>query len=184
MVVGNRLFQLCCSAYLLSAPLLCCWASLCLALHLFILFVFGVSYPLCHHNFQHWMSWLGWWWRVQQSVISMLNSRISWINRDLNAHCAFGVFLKACLLQRLLSIISKLPWLSHAWLLHALCVRGAFCLWHMQLIACLPVKFTCDWGFICLVALWLTGLWQARHLKASFAVIFRNMNLGQQARWI
>jgi len=85
------------------------------------------------------MSWLGWWWRVQQSVISMLNSRISWINRDLNAHCAFGVFLKACLLQRLLSIISKLPWLSHAWLLHALCVRGAFCLWHMQLIACLLV---------------------------------------------
>ena len=55
-----------------------------------------------HRNFQHWMPWLGWWWRVQQNVISMLSSRISWINRNLIVHCAFGTFLKACLLQRLL----------------------------------------------------------------------------------
>lgn len=125
----------------------CVWASLCLVNPLYSFLFQGVN-PLCHHNFQHWMSWLGWWWRVQQSVISMLNSRISWINRDLNAHCAFGVFLKACLLQRLFfNIPEAMPWLSHAWLVHALCVTAAMPLTHVMdsLSACLlhPIEDRC-----------------------------------------
>ena len=35
---------------------------------------------------QHWMPWLGCWWRVQQSVISMLSCRSLWANRNLNVH--------------------------------------------------------------------------------------------------
>ena len=167
-------------------PLFCSCLLLCLGItapclpNLFIL-VSRVLNPLCHHNFQHWMSWLGWWWRVQQSVISMLNSRISWINRDLNAHCAFGVFLKACLLQRLSSYINELPWLSHAWLVHALCVTADMPLTHAvhSLTACHlhPIEDRC------LVAcMWLVpGL--SFQCFAS-CICFRNMNLGQQARWI
>ena len=97
-------------------------------------------YFLYLNNFQHWMSWLGWWWRVQQNVISMLNSRISWINRNLNAHCAFGVFLKTYLLQRLFSNINKPLWFSHVWwLLHVLCVTADMLLTHAvhtSLFAC------------------------------------------------
>lgn len=96
--------------------------SVCYCIEMFL--VFGWVYPVCQYNFQHWMSWLGWWWRVQQSVISMLNSRISWINRNLNAHCAFGVFLKACLFQRLISNINVLLWHSHTKPSHALRVRA------------------------------------------------------------
>ena len=79
----------------------------------FILFV-GFPHTYLPYNFQHWMPWLGWWWRVQQSVISMLNSRISWINRDLNVYCAFGLFLKACLFQRLCdyTIMPTLIWIG------------------------------------------------------------------------
>ena len=119
-----------CHAGCCYAMATCCCGLCIIEPCLSIMFSFqGVS-PLCHHNFQHWMSWLGWWWRVQQNVISMLNSRISWINRDLNAHCAFGVFLKACLLQRMFSIINKLSWLCHAWLLYALCVTANLPLTH------------------------------------------------------
>ena len=91
------------------------------------------------HNFQHWMPWLGWRWRVQRSVISMLNSRISWIIRTLNTHCAFGVFLKACLLQCLVSwhqqsVVAQ-PCLVAACFLCQLTI----CFWHMQCIVYQPV---------------------------------------------
>ena len=123
----------------------------------------GVSSQLLTPQFQHWMPWLGWWWRVQQSVISMLNSRISWINRDLNAHCAFGVFPKACLLQRLFSNINKL---CHGLAMLGLCmlyVSQLICLWHMQYIACLLA--TCIRSRIDALLL-VCGLCQAWHFNA------------------
>ena len=54
------------------------------------------------HNFQRRMSRLEQRWRAQRSVISIVNCRIPWTNRDLNVYCAFGISLKACLLQCLL----------------------------------------------------------------------------------
>ena len=54
------------------------------------------------HNFQRWMSRLGQRWRAQRSVITFVNCRIPWINRALNACCAFGIYLTACLLWCLL----------------------------------------------------------------------------------
>ena len=51
------------------------------------------------YNFQRWMSWLEQRWRAQRSAISIVNCRIPWTNRILNAYCAFGISLKACFLQ-------------------------------------------------------------------------------------
>ena len=63
----------------------------------------GDSSPHCiKHNFQRRMSRLEQRWRAQRSVISIVNCRIPWTNRDLNVYCAFGIYLKACLLQCLL----------------------------------------------------------------------------------
>ena len=65
----------------------------------------GLSTYCIKHNFQRRMSRLEQRWRAQRSVISIVNCRIPWINRDLNVHCAFGISLKACLLQSLLYIL-------------------------------------------------------------------------------
>ena len=54
-----------------------------------------------YHNFQRLMSRLEQRWRAQRSVISIVNCRIPWTNRDLNVYCALGISLKACLLQSL-----------------------------------------------------------------------------------
>ena len=74
-----------------------------------LIFVSGVSLLilLCNYlrnNFQRLMSRLEHWWRAQRSVISIVNCRIPWTNRVLNAYCAFGISLKACLLQSLLHL--------------------------------------------------------------------------------
>ena len=61
-----------------------------------------VCYNWLNHNFQRWMSRLGQRWRAQRSVITFVNCRIPWINRALNACCAFGIYLTACLLWCLL----------------------------------------------------------------------------------
>ena len=71
------------------------------------------------YNFQRRMSRLEQRWRAQRSVISIVNCRIPWTNRDLNVYCAFGLFLKACLLQCLLIFMPlthancSLTWCSH-----------------------------------------------------------------------
>ena len=49
------------------------------------------------------MSRLAYRGRAQQSVISIVNCKIPRITRILNVHCAFGVSLKACLLQCLIN---------------------------------------------------------------------------------
>ena len=58
-----------------------------------------MAFVIIPYNFQRWMSWLEHRWRAQRSAISILNCRIPWTNRNLNAYCAFGISLKACLLQ-------------------------------------------------------------------------------------
>ena len=81
----------------------------------------------CHfsYNFQRRMSRLEQRWRAQRSVISIVNCRIPWTNRDLNVYCAFGISLKACLLQCLLIFmphaISKAIWFC---LCAYLCVKA------------------------------------------------------------
>ena len=61
--------------------------------------------PLIIYNFQRWMSRLEQRWRAQRSAISIVNCRIPWIDRNLNAYCVFGISLKACLLQCLHVVI-------------------------------------------------------------------------------
>ena len=47
-------------------------------------------------NFQRRMSRLEQRWRAQRSVISIVNCRIPWTNRDLNVHCAFHKQTSGC----------------------------------------------------------------------------------------
>ena len=111
-------------------PLLWSYRYLCttqMCLPLFLRVVSGPSF--FEHNFQRRMSRLEQRWRAQRSVISIVNCRIPWTNRDLNVYCAFGLFLKACLLQCLLIFMP----LTHAKSLGA--VMGA----------CLCVKEFCPW---------------------------------------
>ena len=79
------------------------WLPLCLNDVCFVIsnVSYGVGDHLCasYYNFQRRMSRLEQRWRAQRSVISNVNCRKPWINRDLNVYCAFGISLKACLLQ-------------------------------------------------------------------------------------
>ena len=61
--------------------------------------------PFSTYNFQRWMSRFEQRWRAQRSAISIVNCRIPWTDRDLNAYCAFGISLKACLLQCLCFVV-------------------------------------------------------------------------------
>ena len=96
-----------------------------------------VPCPLIY-NLQWWMSWLEHWWRAQRSVISIVNCRIPWINRILNVFCAFGTFLRACLLQSLLLLLPVAFGGSASCASVRPCVsRNTFsCPWHTQ-CACL-----------------------------------------------
>ena len=82
---------------------------------------------IAFHNFQRRMSRLEQRWRAQRSVINIVNCRIPWTNRDLNVYCAFGISLKACLLQCLYLLM---PVASCSFLVLAacayLCVRLRF----------------------------------------------------------
>ena len=70
--------------------------------------------PCAAHNFQRWMSRFEQRWRAQRSAISIVNCRIPWTDRDLNAYCAFGISLKACLLQCLFCVVSAAVAFKHA----------------------------------------------------------------------
>jgi hypothetical protein len=65
----------------------------------------GLIHAIASYNFQRRMSRLEQRWRAQRSVINIVNCRIPWTNRYLNVYCAFGISLKACLLQCLLLFI-------------------------------------------------------------------------------
>ena len=133
------------------------------------------------YNFQRRMSRLEQRWRAQRSVISIVNCRIPWTNRDLNVYCAFGLFLKACLLQCLLIFMP----LTHAKSLGA--VMGA----------CLCVKEFCPWrieytGSVTneqlnkhsLVSLLLYSCWLIACSSSQLWAVIQDMKLGQQTRWI
>jgi len=49
------------------------------------------------------MSWFPHRWRTQRNAIRNANCRIQWIIKPLNAPCASGTFLGACLLECLLT---------------------------------------------------------------------------------
>ena len=136
------------------------------------------------NNFQHWMPWLGWRWRVQQSVINMLNSRIPWINRDLNVHCAFRLLLKACLFQ-CLCIHAHMQHAAAAWIIAccgvSLCVRAICSSWHRQCIVLLVARWSLCLGVSASAAVWRRS--NSCELVAC-QCCYQNMNLGQQARWI
>ena len=97
-------------------------------------YCFGwLSTSCIEYNFQRRMSRLEQRWRAQRSVISIVNCRIPWTNRDLNVYCAFGISLKACLLQCLLIFMPPTP--SKAIWKCRVCVfvcQGASCPWRIQ----------------------------------------------------
>ena len=89
-------------------------------------FILGGWPPvIASYNFQRRMSRLEQRWRAQRSVISIVNCRIPWTNRDLNVYCAFGISLKACLLQCLLIFMPPLSSKSFGYFVCAyLCVKA------------------------------------------------------------
>ena len=121
----------------------CCICSALLSYTLYCFqFIVGFVPCLLSYNLQWWMSWLEHWWRAQRSVISIVNCRIPWINRILNVFCAFGTFLRACLLQSLLLLLPVTLGGSASSVSVCLCVsRITFlCPWHTQ-CAC---SYGCD----------------------------------------
>ena len=127
--MGSRVVDQYRTVFLYCEATVICWTTF------VYVFCFGWSTTSCIiHNFQRRMSRLEQRWRAQRSVISIVNCRIPWINRDLNVYCAFGICLKACLLQCLLILMpltccTKLVWCSHV------CVfvcQGASRPWRIQ----------------------------------------------------
>ena len=93
-----------------------CRNALCISM---LLSMVAFAILIHEHNFQRRMSRLEQRWRAQRSVISIVNCRIPWTNRDLNVYCAFGISLKARLLQCLLIFMP----LTYSNLLVLSCVR-------------------------------------------------------------
>ena len=119
----------------------------------FIEYLVGFVPCLLSYNLQWWMSWLEHWWRAQRSVISIVNCRIPWINRILNVFCAFGTFLRACLLQSLLLLLPVTLGSSASSVSVCLCVSGitpSFP-WHTQC--------ACSCGFDAQHMYWTLVFW-------------------------
>ena len=95
-----------------------------------------VCYNWLNHNFQRWMSRLGQRWRAQRSVITFVNCRIPWINRALNVFCAFGIYLKACLLWCLLGLI-PVAWTADGAYLLPVCMCAQWCASHHCCAECM-----------------------------------------------
>ena len=117
----------------LRTVFLCCEATIGLKCNVSAYRSWWSSTCFIDYNFQRRMSRLEQRWRAQRSVISIVNCRIPWTNRDLNVYCAFGISLKACLLQCLLIFMppahSKAIWYCRV------CVfvcQGALCPWRIQ----------------------------------------------------
>ena len=88
--------------------------------------------------FQRWMFRFEQRWRVQRSAISIVNCRIPWADRVLNTCCAFGIYLKVCLLQCSFHCFNK-------------CLRSVTVSFCASICVRLRV-FTleaCDWNIIC-----------------------------------
>ncbi len=59
--------------------------------------LFHLSWYIIKYNFQQRMSRLLQRWRTQRNAIRNANCRTSWIIKILNAHCASGICLVACM---------------------------------------------------------------------------------------
>ena len=137
------------------------------------------------YNFQRWMSRFEQRWRVQRSAISIVNCRIPWADRDLNTYCAFGIFLKACVLQCLFALILKM--LLYVYIHVMVCCSSNSV--DIRVDMCLRVR---DWQdrcvsislqiLLCLKPIVLAALWV---LLSRFRFNKHYvMKLGLQTRWI
>ena len=89
-------------------------------------------------HFQRLMSRFEQRWRAQRSAISIVNCRIPWADSVLNTCCAFGTYLKVCLLQCSLHCFNN-------------CLRSAtvsFCASKCVRLPVLTLE-ACDWKIIC-----------------------------------
>ena len=142
----------------------------------------SVCQQLLTHNFQRRMSRLEQRWRAQRSVISIVNCRIPWTNRDLNVYCAFGTCLKACLLQRLLI---KMPQTTPCHMVKS-CARlvrqSAWSLWRIEsklsYLNCAPTRISIY------VAALVAGIFLCLLEQFHCSSPHQDMKLGQQTRWI
>ena len=51
------------------------------------------------YNFQQWMSWLPYWWRMQRNAIHIVNCKTSWIIKILNVYHTSGKCPGVCLFE-------------------------------------------------------------------------------------
>ena len=130
------------------------------------------------YNFQRLMSRLEQRWRAQRIVISIVNCRIPWINRTLNVDCAFGISLKACLLQCPIHFMPATRSASAVGLLVCICVlrRSALDTWRSWESPSSIQQYIHLW---CLLLVLLVGI-----LLACLCTANQDMKSGQQTRWI
>ena len=136
------------------------------------------------YNFQRWMSRFDQRWRAQRSAISIVNCRIPWTDRDLNAYCAFGISLKACLLQCLCFVVpAALP--HQALLLRVLVPQDAH-LGALEASSWQGYASTASLLSICLLSVGCVRGCGVLFSLACMALVpsSYDMKLGQQTRWI
>lgn len=131
------------------------------------------------YNFQRSMSRLEQRWRAQRTVISIVNCRIPWTNRNLNVNCAFGISLKACLLQ------CPIHFMPATWSTLVVLLPVCFCV--LKSLSAFDTFKT--WGnpsgaqqimhhWCCLFVL------PVGTLLVCIPILFQDMKSGQQTRWI
>ena len=113
------------------------------------------------YNFQRWMSRFPQRWRTQRNAIRNANCKTSWIIKILNAHCAFGIFLIACLFECL--------WIPLSTGVFCTLVAGCF-------------GFDRPRGGLCLNSTWRTCIdleksWLVRRTALTFSSISGSLSL-------
>ena len=122
--------------------------------------VYAVSFSdiyLGVYNFQRWMSRFEQRWRVQRSAISIVNCRFPWADRDLNTYCAFGISLKAYVLQCLFILILNIFFVVKLflWLAipHILLTFVCIYFWGSVIdktaVCRSACKYFCEWSWLC-----------------------------------
>ena len=125
------------------------------------------------NNFQQGMSRLAYRGRAQQSVISIVNCKIPRITRILNVHCAFGVSLKACLLQCLIFSYSSVRCDCCEYLR----VKAPEGSWRAQ-----SIESLCDDNWLSFILFSLSVFGELLLLPRWWST--EDMKLGQRTRWI
>ena len=108
------------------------------------------------YNFQRWMSRFEQRWRVQRSAISIVNCRIPWADRDLNTYCAFGISLKAYVLQCLFILTRNILFCGETVFMvccssHSvdICVHIREGLWLTRPLCVDQLANFCEWSWLC-----------------------------------